>query len=294
VAAGLIILLLVLAQFDRGRALVVRTYVRADRAWSRDFPISAAKGLVASVEPLLVRANVMRPVRVEVEPGVSLLLDPADDVARTILISRQAMWEPEVWGSIAGGLSEGAVFLDVGAHIGYDSLKASHVVGDTGKVVAFEPNPNTLAMLKGNIEASHVRNIIVQPIACTDSEQTLTLFDSTLGGNSGSSSLSRENAGARSRSYQVRGRPIDDVVAELGLSRVDVLKADIEGAELMALRGAAQTLKRFGPKLILEVVPRQLANMGTSVEALEAFIREFGYGPPRVVDYKNKEWTKGH
>jgi FkbM family methyltransferase len=146
-------------------------------------------------------------------------------------------------------------------------------------------------ILRDNIAASDARNVIVQPIACTDTEQTLTLFDAPLGGNSGSSSLSRQNAGPFTRPYTVRGRPIDDVLPELGLTRVDVVKVDVEGAELLVLRGAARTLRRFHPKLVVEVVPRQLESMGTSVEELESFVGSLGYRAPRAVDYKNREWT---
>jgi len=290
-ALVLAIVLVVLQLFEAGRVFTVRSYVRGERAWSLYFPVDSAKGLVARLDPLMTRVGLLRPVRVEVEPRVSLLLDPNDDVSRTILISRASRWEPEVWDSISSGLSNGAVFFDVGAHIGYDSLKASALVGEDGRVVAFEPNPNTLTALRSNIAASGARNVIVQPIACTDVETTLTLFDSTLGGNSGSSSLSEKNAGPVTRSYTVRGRPIDDVVGELGLKRLDVLKADVEGAELLVLRGSAQTLRRFHPKLILEVVPRQLANMNTSVAELEAFLEDLGYNTMREVDYKNREWT---
>lgn len=285
------VMLAALQVFEGGRVFTVRSYVRAERLWSRDFPIAGAKGTVRSFEPLLTRVGLLRPVRIEVEPRVSLLLDPNDAIARTILVSRAGRWEPEVWRAISGGLSQGAVFFDVGAHIGYDTLKAAVVVGDAGRVVAFEPNPGTVAQLRSNVEASGAGNVIVQAIACTDSETTLTLFDSTLGGNSGATSLARENAGPLTRSYTVRGRPIDDVVKELRLERLDVLKADVEGAELIVLRGAAGTLRRFHPKLILEVVPRQLANMGTSVNELEAFVRSLGYTTSRTVDYKNREYT---
>ena len=221
---------------ERGRIFTVRSYVRAERLWSRDSPFASAKGRVHWLEPFLFRVGVLRPVRVEIEPGVSLLLDPEDAIARTILISRTGNWEPEVWRAISSGLPRGAVFFDVGAHIGYDSLKASEIVGESGRVVAFEPNPNTVAQLKSNVEASGARNVLIQPIACTDRETTLTLFDSTLGGNSGSTSLSRENAGPVTRPYTVRGRRIDDVVRELGLDRVDVLKADVEGAGVLHRR----------------------------------------------------------
>lgn len=95
-------------------------------------------------------------------------------IAVTIL--RSAVWQPEVWDSLRPALSDGAVFLDVGAHIGYFSLKSAAVVGRNGRVVAFEPNPETLQALRANIAASHAANVIVEPIACTDQEQTLTLY----------------------------------------------------------------------------------------------------------------------
>ena len=265
--------------------------MRLDRAWSRSFPLDAGKGLVHGLNPLLSRAGLLRPVRVEVEPKVSLLLDPNDKVSRTILISLGGRWDPEVRDAIARDPRR-AVFLDVGAHIGYDSLKAGVQVGPEGRVVAFEPNPNTLTLLRANIAASGAANVIVQPIALHRCRVDVDPVRLDSGGSSGSARrLSRENAGSATRTYTVRGRPIDDVIAELGLTRVDVLKADVEGAELLVLRGAAQTLRRYHPKLVLEVVPRQLANMNASVEELEAFIKSVGYTTMRQVDYKNREWT---
>jgi len=234
-----------------------------------------------------------KPVRVEVEPGVSLRLDPADMIGRQILFGN--VWQPEVWQSISDGLSTGGVFLDVGAHIGYETLKASVKVGPSGRVISFEPNPHTLRELRANIAASHATNVTVEPIACTDIEQTLKLYDSTSEGNSGSSSLSLANADEAKMgtlpSYTVKGRPIDDVVRELGLSRLDVIKVDVEGAEYLVLRGAQKTLRRFHPKLVMEVVPFQLANMNTSVEDLLLFIRELGYGPGKQLDDTDREWT---
>src|SRR5262245_8800349 len=63
-----------------------------------------------------VKWRLLKPTRIEVEPGISLLLDPRDLVAIDIL--RGGAWQPEVWDSVAARLGEGAVLLDVGAHIG--------------------------------------------------------------------------------------------------------------------------------------------------------------------------------
>jgi FkbM family methyltransferase len=288
---GLVAGAAVLQLFPGGRVFTVRSLVRFERLWARDVPVPAVSGAVRRLEPAWTTLGILEPVRLEVEPGVSLLLDPTDDIARTILVSRTSEWEPEVWAALESGLSAGAVFLDVGAHIGYDSLKAARRVGPSGRVVAFEPNPSTAALLRDNITSSGIENIIVQQIACTDSETTLTFFDSTAGGNSGSSSLAAENAGSADRSFTVKARPIDAVIAELGLSRVDVVKADVEGAELLVLRGATETLRRFKPLVLLEVVPRQLANMGTSVEEVEAFLASLGYDQIQQVDYKNRAYS---
>lgn len=291
VVAVVATLLLAAVQFvPAGRVWTVRTWVRAERLWSRDLPLSSARGMVRAVEPALSGLGLLRPVRVEVEPGVNLLLDPADDVSRTILVSRQGRWEPEVWASIVGGLGPGTVFIDVGAHIGYDTLKAAHVVGPQGRVVAVEPNPRTLELLRANIEASQASNVTVAPFACTDVPQTLRFFDATAGGNSGSSSLSEANAGPVASSFDVQGRPLDDIVDELGLTAVHVIKADVEGAELGVIKGATRTITRHHPRLILEVVPEQLANMGTSVAELEGVLASMGYTQSRWIDYKNKEY----
>jgi len=270
-----------------GSVATVRTWVRAERLWSRDLPIDAGRGLLRRLEPALTTVSLLRPVRVAIEPGVSLLLDPADDISRTILVSRRGVWEPEVWAAIEEQLPTGGVFLDVGAHIGYDALKAAVRVGVNGQVIAFEPNPRTADALRANVAASDAGNVVVQQIACSDTETDLAFFDS-VGGNSGASSLAADNAGRARSAFTVRARPIDAVLTELAVTRVDAIKADVEGAELLVLRGAQQTLRRWHPRLILEVVPRQLANMGTSVEELEQLIWSLGYTRSAQVDYKNR------
>jgi FkbM family methyltransferase len=267
-----------------GRFIPQRLFLRVRRLYSMT---------PDAIGPLPGKAGTLKPVRVEVERGVNLLLDPGDLVAREILTT--GSWQPEVWKAIKNGLSPGAVFLDVGAHIGYDSLRASVEVGNGGKVISFEPNPRTLEQLRGNIAASHATNVTVEPIACTDKEQTLTLYDSTQEGNSGASSLSLRNADETGQgalpSYTVRGRPIDSVVRELALPRLDVIKVDVEGAEYLVLLGLRETLLRFHPKVVMEVVAYQLANMNATVEQVFALMKDLGYGPPRQVDATDWEWT---
>jgi FkbM family methyltransferase len=227
---------------------------------------------------------------VEVEPHVSFLLNPLDVVPVTIL--RTGEWQPEVWNALQPSLDNGSVFFDVGAHIGYFSMKAARLVGDTGRVLAFEPNPETLKLLSDNVAANSAQNVTVEPIACTDTEQTLTFYAAAVE-NTGMSSLSKKNAevdGAAPKTYNVRGRPIDDVVRELNLARVDAMKLDVEGAEVLVLRGSVETLKRFHPKLVIEEIPDELASFHTSMADVKTILEGAGYNHTRRLLPHGDDW----
>ena len=272
------------------QARTVKAYYRLERRWSASPVLSPAEKVLELCEPLFLRAGLLGPARVQID-GISYDLDPHDLVPLTIL--RTGEWQPEVWNAIEPALSQGAVFLDVGAHIGYFSLRASPVVGKSGRVVSFEPNPQTLAILRENVSANRFDNITVEPVACTDRPQTLTLYAASRS-NTGASSLSKGNAEVTGsdagRAFTVQGRPIDDVVKELGLTRVDAIKIDVEGAEVMVLRGAVDTLRRFHPKVIAEVIPRQLAEFHASVEDVRSLLRDAGYRQSRPLNSEETDW----
>jgi FkbM family methyltransferase len=244
------------------------------RKWIAHWPLQQGKDLFLRLGPVL---QPFVPVRVQVEPGINMLLDPDDYVSRGIL--ENGVWEPETWQAVAQHLQSGGTFVDVGAHIGYYSLKAAVVLGPTGHVIAVEPNPQMAGALRDNIHASGATIVAVQPVACSDSEATLEFFASA-GSNTGESSLSLSNAsqgGQPVRSYRVRARPLDAIIQETGVSRVDVLKIDVEGAELLVLKGAQKTLGQYHPVVIVELVESQLSAMGTSSAEIVEFLRSQGY-----------------
>lgn len=259
-----------IAVSNKARLLVAKNYFKHEQpAWT----------------PRLAKVGILRPVRMQVAPNVSMNLDPADLVSLTILRTRA--WQPEVWDSLKSRLGPGAVLIDVGAHIGTFTLLGAARVGPSGKVIAFEPNPETLVKLRSNIEASNAASIVtVEPIACTDKDQQLTLY-ADRGSNTGASSLSEKNAEAfdvAPKPYSVRGRPIDDVVNELGLTRVDAIKIDVEGAEVGVLRGAIKTLEKFHPKVVIEIDERQLAAFDTKPSDVTGLLTQAGYQESRRID----------
>ena len=258
-----------------GPATRTKAFFAMQRAWAAHWPLEHGILLPAVLEPPF---EPFVPVWVQVEPHIKMLLDPNDLLSRRIL--ETGVWEPDSWRAMREHLHPGDTFVDVGAHIGYYSLKAATVVGPGGHVIAVEPNPETVRKLQGNISASGASGVIaVAPVACSDAEATLELFAAPES-NTGETSLSRANAsqtGAVVTTYRVRARPLDDIIRETGVSRADVLKIDVEGAEYLVLKGAEQTLTRYHPVVIVELVESQLQAMGTSTAAVTALLRSHGY-----------------
>ena len=152
-------------------------------------------------------------------------------------------------------LRPGMTFLDVGAHMGYFSLLAARVVGDTGSVHSFEPTPRTFKVLREN--TAGVRNISVNNVAVFREDKQLTLTDygfrrpafNTLFDAAGVGAVGDEGEVTR---YDVKATSIDNYVAATG-ARPDFIKIDAEGAEEDIVRGMCDTIKRLQPILTLEV-----------------------------------------
>lgn len=226
---------------------------------------------------LLIPVSPLVPVWYQVEPNIKMQLDPEDLGPRMILES--GVYEPISVGMVSEHLGAGATFIDVGADIGFYSLKAAPIVGAAGHVITIEPNPEALGRLRINLAASGANVVSVAPVACSDAEGMLDLYVAPYA-NAGETSLSKANAsqiGAISHTYKVRTRPLDDIVRESGVTRVDAIKIDVEGAEYLVLKGAQQTLDRFHPMLLIEIVERQLRGMGTSSAQVRELLRAHGY-----------------
>ena len=269
-----------------GPALRTQAYFTIQREWLAHWPVQI-HGVITQI--MLVAVSPMAPAWYQVEPHIRMQLDPADLGPRLIL--ETGVYEPVSVAMVSEHLGPGATFIDVGADIGYYSLKAAPLVGVTGHVIAVEPNPETLVRLRVNLAASDASVVAIAPVACSDAEGMMDLYVAPHS-NLGETSLSKENAsqeGAVTRTYKVRTRPLDDIVRESGVTRVDAIKIDVEGAEYLVLKGAQQTLDRFHPMVLVEIVEHQLAAMGTSSAQVRELLRAHGYREGRH-DFMNVEF----
>jgi FkbM family methyltransferase len=193
-------------------------------------------------------------------------------------IQRQ-MWlgcyEPHVNRVLSALLAPGSVFLDVGANIGYHSYFAAGVVGPTGVVRAFEPDPDVHTVL--------ARNLSCFPWACSenaavwDSSGWLEFERSFLPAESGWGALTAVRNLNKGQCISVRTVSLDSWKGAAGLPAVDMIKLDAEGAELRILAGARSILSKFRPVLLLEVSAPLLTQGGSSPSALIAELTSLNY-----------------
>lgn len=184
---------------------------------------------------------------------------------------------------LAGLLRPGQTFVDVGANVGFYSLLASRLVGATGTVVAFEPMPRNIALLHRHVALNNAKNITIVPAACANCT-SVDLFcageNDALGHLAGANG-EKESGPAVSRPSIVATLSLDEAAETLGIVP-DVVKIDVEGAELRVLAGAHGILTRSRPVLLLSVHSDQLRDqclahlqrLGYELEPLNASSRD--------------------
>jgi FkbM family methyltransferase len=130
----------------------------------------------------------------------------------------------------------GDVIFDVGAGIGEDTLAFSRRVGPTGKVIAIEAHPRTFRCLKKTVVESKLSNVVPLDCALHSADGEITISDVPC-------HLDNTVVGSED-GIRIRARSIDSLVKELGLGRVDLLKMNIEGAEVAAIEGLNECVPR--------------------------------------------------
>ena len=135
----------------------------------------------------------------------------------------------------------GDIVVDAGARIGTFSAKISAAVGETGRIIAIEPEPHNFACLRKNIEANHLHNVIpIQKMLWSGTGQ-LPLY---LSGNAAAHSAYCDPFySSTGESILVEAEALDGILESLGIGSVDFIKMDIEGSEIEALKGMSRILQ---------------------------------------------------
>lgn len=170
-------------------------------------------------------------------------------------------YEPHIVDWLKKWLKSGDTFWDVGANWGWISLPAARIVGESGRVIAIEPSPSNLAWLKRHLALNQCNTIVtvLEAAVCEQNGGSVT-FSLLNEGRSPSNSLMFSNSvngesPEVSRQISVPAISLDGLLAEQGQAP-NLVKIDVEGAELKVLKGATQLLNsKTAPILVLAVHP---------------------------------------
>ncbi|MDA8300749.1 MAG: FkbM family methyltransferase [Actinomycetota bacterium] len=212
---------------------------------------------------------------VSTEEGFLVHVDPTDyAVGHTISVT--GAYEPGVSATVRSLLRPGATFVDAGANIGWFSLLAAGLVGPTGRVVAVEPNPLNCDLARRSVEDNGFGNIEVFTVALSD--QTGTVALETDGSNGRIVPVDSPPPQPVRVNFVVAARTLDSLLKDAGVTHVDVVKLDVEGAEPLVLAGAAEMLARDRPALVSEFYPLALdSSPWGGAGAYLAQLRQLGY-----------------
>lgn len=180
--------------------------------------------------------------------------------------------EPYITSFFLSQIREGMTIVDIGGHIGYFSLLAAQHVGNNGRVIVFEPDPANYQALLDNIKLNGYENIDVYQYAISNMTERR--------------SFSFKEDGVRhsfltqpgDQTRDVETITLDDFFKEKGITECDLIKMDIEGAEILALEGMNKTLMgNKNIKLIIEVHRREILDLGSKVEYLFDLLNEHDF-----------------
>lgn len=200
--------------------------------------------------------------------GHKIFLDSKDSSRLSIM----GTYEPFETELVKKEIKKGDIVLDIGANIGYYTLIFAELVGEEGKVFAFEPEPTNFALLKKNVEISGYQNVMLVQKAVSNKTGKFKLY--LCEDNNGGHSIYKQHNSKRS--VEVETTRLDDYFKNDG-GKINFIKMDIEGAEMEAIQGMPSLLKKNkNVKIISEFNPPLLKQGGIEpAEYLELLI---GFG----------------
>lgn len=173
-------------------------------------------------------------------------------------------------------IREGGTFLDVGANHGSFSIVAAELLGQTGQIIAVEPQPHLADLLEKTLAANARCPYEIYRVACGDRDDTITFYipDDT----SGSAGIFPEfSAGAGEQTLSVPLKRWDDLVNWRNFPGQIFLKLDVEGSELLFLKGASDMIGTRKPFILLEINPNSMQAAAVNTHTLIQQLQSLGY-----------------
>lgn len=208
---------------------------------------------------------------VKTPSGISFLARPKyEDLARYLFAEIVAKWEPL---KILKP-KKNDIVIDIGANTGYYSLRLSSLVGDNGKIIAIEPDPQTFNALIKNCELNNISNVNAHNIAISNSNGKITFHQSIF--HSGTSSMFvNEKDKSKMKKIIIKTTTLDELIKEK-YEYIAWVKIDVEGAELEVLKGSSTILSKT-KNIIIEVHEHILNQNNKNSKEIIEILEESGF-----------------
>lgn len=204
--------------------------------------------------------------------GVSVALNPGDPVVSGALAL--GVYERSESDFFQGLLQPGMIVVDVGANVGCYTALAARGVGISGKVIAFEPDPENFSFLQETVRLNGFQNVVASSLALSDHAGEGKLFLAP--DNKGDHQI--YDSGEHRNAHTIQLITLDTFLHERNVARVDIIKIDVEGAEASVVRGMTQTM-RGNPalRMIVEFWPYGLRNANEDPISVLQLLRSFRF-----------------
>ena len=225
--------------------------------------------------------------KVKIPLNCQLLVSTKDAGVGLYLLNKK-FFEPQQTKLVFKEVKKGTTVFDVGANIGYYTILASKLAGNKGRVYAFEPDKRNLRLLKENIKINDCQNVTIIPKVVSEKNGKVIFYSNLL--SQGESSLAKIGFSKKER---VKSTNLDDFIRKEKIGNVDVLKIDVEGAEIGVINGGRKFLeKNKGCKIFIECNPKALNQFGFDGSDLTKKLRKLGFSVSYVINEFDQKTSK--
>ena len=200
--------------------------------------------------------------------------DPRTATACLVVTGEYEPLETEILKFFASGAK---LVADIGANVGYYAVELGKALSEDGRLLAFEPIPDSFEQLSENVRLNALeKNVACLQLAISNQEGQLTLFTPKI---SGSSATSARNLHPEEdfTKQEVSVRTLDLVFESLMIEECDLIKVDVEGAELMVIQGALQTIEKYKPVIFAELLRKWSAQFDYAPDDVLSILLPLGY-----------------
>lgn len=222
------------------------------------------------------------------ENGINLICSPGDQRVTPIEILNFNNYENEEMEMILSLMEKDFTFFDVGANLGWYTIKIAKSIKGA-RIFSFEPMPKTFALLKENLKINNIKNAQIFNLGlANENKKAKFYFHDECLANASLKNVSRKT---KAKKISVQVKKLDDFVKKNDL-KIDLIKCDVEGAELFVFKGGFVTIRDCKPIIAVEMLRKWAVGFGYNPNETIQFLKEIGYQCFTFKKKKLKEFRK--